>query len=51
MPMFIPESLFGKENDHVEGFAPEVAWVTHGGGKLTERLCVRPTSDAVLRPL
>ena len=45
MPMFIPESLLNKEKDHVEGFAPEVAWVTHGGGeKLQERLCVRPTS-------
>ncbi len=46
MPMFIPESLLEKEKDHVEGFAPEVAWVTHGGHeKLTERLCVRPTSE------
>ena len=46
MPMFIPESLLQKEKDHVEGFAPEVAWVTHGGSeKLTERLCVRPTSE------
>lgn len=45
MPMFIPESLLQKEKDHVEGFAPEVAWVTHGGSeKLEERLCVRPTS-------
>jgi len=44
MPMFIPESLLQKEKDHVEGFAPEVAWVTHGGqNELTERLCVRPT--------
>ncbi|MCI8497526.1 MAG: proline--tRNA ligase [Clostridiales bacterium] len=48
MPMFIPESLLQKEKDHVEGFAPEVAWVTHGGSeKLTERLCVRPTSETV----
>ncbi|MFA9381432.1 MAG: proline--tRNA ligase [Acetanaerobacterium sp.] len=48
MPMFIPESLLQKEKDHVEGFAPEVAWVTHGGGeKLTERLCVRPTSETL----
>ncbi len=48
MPMFIPESLLTKEKDHVEGFAPEVAWVTHGGSeKLTERLCVRPTSEVV----
>ncbi|MBE6885606.1 MAG: proline--tRNA ligase [Oscillospiraceae bacterium] len=48
MPMFIPESLLQKEKDHVEGFAPEVAWVTHGGGeKLAERLCVRPTSETL----
>jgi len=48
MPMFIPESLLQKEKDHVEGFAPEVAWITHGGGeKLTERLCVRPTSETL----
>jgi prolyl-tRNA synthetase len=48
MPMFIPESLLQKEADHVEGFAPEVAWVTHGGAeKLTERLCVRPTSEVL----
>ncbi len=46
--MFIPESLLQKEKDHVEGFAPEVAWVTHGGEeKLTERLCVRPTSETL----
>ena len=48
MPMFIPESLLQKEKDHVEGFAPEVAWVTHGGSeKLPERLCVRPTSETL----
>ena len=48
MPMFIPESLLQKEADHVEGFAPEVAWVTHGGEKkLQERLCVRPTSETL----
>ncbi len=48
MPMFIPESLLQKEKDHVEGFAPEVAWVTHGGGEqLQERLCVRPTSETL----
>ena len=48
MPMFIPESLLEKEKDHVEGFAPEVAWVTHGGNeKLEERLCVRPTSETL----
>ncbi len=46
LPMFIPESLLQKEKDHVEGFAPEVAWVTHGGQQeLQERLCVRPTSE------
>ena len=48
MPMFIPESLLQKEKDHVEGFAPEVAWVTHGGKeKLEERMCVRPTSETL----
>ena len=48
MPLFIPESLLNKEKDHVEGFAPEVAWVTHGGSeKLQERLCVRPTSETL----
>ena len=48
MPMFIPESLLQKEKDHVEGFAPEVAWVTHGGKEpLEERLCVRPTSETL----
>ena len=48
MPMFIPESLLQKEKDHVEGFAPEVAWVTHGGEKkLEERICVRPTSETL----
>jgi len=48
MPMFIPESLLNKEKDHVEGFAPEVAWVTHGGSEeLPERLCVRPTSETL----
>lgn len=48
MPMFIPESLLQREKDHVEGFAPEVAWVTHGGNeKLPERLCVRPTSETL----
>ncbi|MFE8702937.1 proline--tRNA ligase [Cytobacillus sp. FJAT-54145] len=48
MPLFIPESLLQKEKDHIEGFAPEVAWVTHGGDeKLTERLCVRPTSEVL----
>ncbi len=48
MPMFIPESLLEKEKEHVEGFAPEVAWVTHGGmSELPERLCVRPTSETL----
>jgi len=48
MPLFIPESLLQKEKDHVAGFAPEVAWVTHGGTeKLQERLCVRPTSETL----
>lgn len=48
MPMFIPESLLQKEKDHVEGFAPEVAWVTEGGGEtLAERMCVRPTSETL----
>ncbi|WP_029451601.1 proline--tRNA ligase [Clostridium algidicarnis] len=48
MPLFIPESLLEKEKDHVKGFAPEVAWVTHGGEEeLTERLCVRPTSETL----
>ena len=48
MPMFIPESLLQKEKDHVEGFAPECAWVTIGGqNQLSERLCVRPTSETL----
>ena len=48
MPLLIPESLLQKEKDHVEGFAPEVAWVTHGGlNELQERLCVRPTSETL----
>ena len=48
MPLFIPESLLQKEKDHVEGFAPEVAWVTMGGSeKLEDRLCVRPTSETL----
>ncbi len=48
MPMFIPESLLQREKDHVEGFAPEVAWVTKGGNEpLAERLCVRPTSETL----
>ncbi len=48
MPMFIPESLLNVEKEHVEGFAPEVAWVTHGGEeKLEERMCIRPTSEVL----
>ena len=48
MPMFIPESLLNVEKEHVAGFAPEVAWVTHGGSeKLEERMCVRPTSEVL----
>ena len=48
MPLLIPESLLQKEKDHVEGFAPEVAWVTYGGGEqLQERLCIRPTSETL----
>ena len=47
-PVLIPESLLQKEKDHVEGFAPEVAWVTEAGGeKLDERLCIRPTSETI----
>lgn len=48
-PLFIPEALLNKEAEHVEGFAPEVAWVTHGGHtKLAERLAVRPTSETIM---
>ncbi|MCL2741133.1 MAG: proline--tRNA ligase [Oscillospiraceae bacterium] len=48
MPLLIPESLLNKEKEHVEGFAPEVAWVTHGGSeRLEERLCIRPTSETL----
>ena len=48
MPLLIPESLLQKEKDHVDGFAPEVAWVTHGGSEeLAERLCIRPTSEVL----
>ena len=48
LPMLIPESLLQKEKDHVEGFAPECAWVTHGGSeKLEERYCIRPTSETL----
>ena len=48
LPLLIPEGLLEKEKDHVEGFAPEVAWVTHGGQEeMTERACVRPTSETL----
>ncbi len=48
-PLFIPESLLLKEAEHVEGFAPEVAWVTQGGSEtLSERLAIRPTSETVI---
>ncbi|MCI8460087.1 MAG: proline--tRNA ligase [Bacilli bacterium] len=48
LPVIIPESLLQKESKHVEGFAPEVAWVTHGGGeKLEEKFCIRPTSETL----
>ena len=48
-PVLIPESLLQKEKDHVEGFAPEVAWVTEAGGQeLDEKLCIRPTSETII---
>ena len=48
LPMLIPESLLQKEKDHIEGFAPEVAWVTQGGKEeLEERFCIRPTSETL----
>lgn len=48
-PLLIPESLLNKEKDHVEGFAPEVAWVTQGGSEeLAEKLCIRPTSETII---
>jgi prolyl-tRNA synthetase len=48
-PLFIPESFLAKETEHLEGFSPEVAWVTHGGQEeLEERLAVRPTSEAII---
>ena len=48
MPMLIPESLLQKEKDHVEGFAPECAWGTLGGGeKLEEKMAIRPTSETL----
>jgi prolyl-tRNA synthetase len=51
-PLFVPESFLKKEAEHVEGFAPQVAWVTHGGDEeLAERLAVRPTSEAIILPM
>lgn len=51
-PLLIPESLLKKEAEHVQGFAPQVAWVTHGGEEeLSERLAVRPTSEAIILPM
>ncbi len=51
-PLFVPESLLKKEAEHVEGFAPQVAWVTQGGDEeLAERLAVRPTSEAIIMPM
>ena len=51
-PLFIPDSFLKKEAEHVKGFAPEVAWVTHGGAEeLEERLAVRPTSEAIIGPM
>lgn len=48
LPVLIPESLLQKESEHIQGFAPEVAWVTHGGlEKLEERFCIRPTSETL----
>ncbi len=48
LPMLIPESLLEREAEHIEGFAPEVAWVTHGGmERLQERFCIRPTSETL----
>ena len=50
-PMFIPEKLLSKMGEHVKGFAPEVAWVTHAGNKkLNEKLGIRPTSEAIIYP-
>ncbi|MGH2375933.1 MAG: proline--tRNA ligase, partial [bacterium] len=51
-PLLIPQSFLQKEAEHVEGFAPQVAWVTHGGDEeLSERLAVRPTSEAIILPM
>ncbi|MFA5644224.1 MAG: proline--tRNA ligase [Patescibacteria group bacterium] len=52
LPLLIPEDLLNKEKEHVEGFAPEVAWVTHGGSqKLENRFCIRPTSETMFSTL
>ena len=51
-PLLLPESFLQKEAEHVEGFAPQVAWVTQGGDeKLTERLAIRPSSEAIILPM
>ena len=51
-PLLIPEHLLLKEQEHVEGFSPEVAWVTHGGNeRLSERLAIRPTSEVIIGPM
>jgi len=50
-PLFIPEKFLNKEKEHVKGFSPEVAWVTHAGDtKLNEKLAIRPTSEAIMYP-
>lgn len=52
LPLLIPENLLNKEKDHIEGFAPEVAWVTHGGyQELENRFCIRPTSETLFSTL
>src|SRR5579885_1396316 len=51
-PLLIPESMLAREADHIEGFAPEVAWVTHGGNQeLSKRLAIRPTSESIICPI
>ncbi len=51
-PLLIPEAMLNREAEHIEGFAPEVAWVTHGGNKkLEERLAIRPTSESIICPI
>ena len=52
LPLLIPENLLNKEKEHIEGFAPEVAWVTIGGQEeLEEKLCIRPTSETMFSTL